>query len=38
VYLNGKYLKCGEAKNAKGTFQDLSISDRTAMIQFLQSL
>ncbi|MFM2313960.1 MAG: hypothetical protein RLZZ04_3236 [Cyanobacteriota bacterium] len=28
----------GEAKNAKETFQNLSTSDRTAMIQFLQSL
>ena len=27
-----------EAKNAKKTFQNLSTSDRTAMIQFLQSL
>ncbi|MGL5832836.1 MAG: di-heme oxidoredictase family protein [Waterburya sp.] len=28
----------GEAKNAKETFQNLSTGDRTAMIQFLQSL
>jgi CxxC motif-containing protein (DUF1111 family) len=28
----------GEAKNAKETFRNLSTSDRTAMIQFLQSL
>ena len=38
VYLNGKYLKYGEAKNAKETFRNLSTSDRTEMIQFLQSL
>ncbi len=28
----------GEAKNAKETYLNLSTSDRTAMIQFLQSL
>jgi CxxC motif-containing protein (DUF1111 family) len=31
-------LRSPQAKNAKETFQNLSTSDRTAMIQFLQSL